>query len=100
MKCCGRNKAKTHWLLLVALAGPLQAAPNVQGIALNCVNCHAGSAESGVPSLQGLTAERLNARLLDFKYQRTPNTLMTRLVKGYDDTTLQALADYLTQVQP
>jgi len=33
--------------------------------------------------------------LLDFKYDRKPATLMPRLVKGYSDAELQAVAEYL-----
>lgn len=67
---------------------------DARAIALNCHNCH--SAESTqIPSLTSLSSEQIDRMLLDYKYDKTPATLMPRIAKGYSDEELKAVADYL-----
>lgn len=75
-------------------AGSCLAELDAQAIALNCRNCHAAES-SEIPSLQTLSSEQLNRMLLDYKYDKTPATLMPRIAKGYSDAELKAVADYL-----
>lgn len=74
--------------------GQSHAELDAQAIALNCRNCHA-AAESAIPSLAPLSAQRIRQMLLDFKYDRKTATLMPRIAKGYSDEELKAVADYL-----
>ena len=69
-----------------------------QAIAWNCQSCHqteSGSAEAGIPDLSDLTRRQLYQSLLDFKYQTSNATLMPRLVKGFSDQELKAVAELL-----
>ena len=69
---------------------------SAQAMALNCLNCHqAQAADSKIPVLDHLSSARIYALLLDFKYDRSPATLMPRIAKGYSDDELAAVAGYL-----
>ncbi|QWF70596.1 hypothetical protein KEF85_14900 [Methylomonas paludis] len=73
-----------------------QAELSSAGIANNCRNCHNSAAtEPVLSSLPSLTAAQLSSKLLDFKYDRIPATLMPRIAKGYSDAQLNAVAEYL-----
>lgn len=67
---------------------------DAQAIVLNCRNCHSADS-SEIPSLQTLSSEQISRMLLDYKYDKTPTTLMPRIAKGYSDQELKAVADYL-----
>ncbi|WP_426994169.1 c-type cytochrome [Methylomonas sp. CM2] len=67
-----------------------------EAIAANCTICHARKdGDVGMPALADLSAEKLRQSLLDFKYDRKTATLMNRIAKGYSDTELAVVADYL-----
>lgn len=69
-------------------------------LAATCVNCHgpAGHAPGGIPPLYGASAERLTERMRDFKAgQAHDATVMTRLMKGYDDAQIVALAQWFSK---
>ncbi len=71
-----------------------------QTIALNCLNCHQTTAEStedSIPNFGKLSAAQLLQVLLDFKYDRKSATLMPRIAKGYSDSELAALAEFLSR---
>lgn len=64
--------------------------------ALNCRTCHRqANTEQAVPDIGQLSAEQISRKLLDFKYDRLPATLMSRIAKGYSDEELLAVAKYL-----
>ena len=97
------------WLSL-ALAAPLYAnaspaAPtlspqDVAVLAASCANCHGpdGRSTGGMPTLRGLPASHLQQRMQAFKAGTAPDaTVMTRLMKGYDDTQIKALADWFSK---
>ncbi len=67
---------------------------DAQAIALNCRNCHSADSTQ-IPSLQNLSSERISEKLLDYKYDKIPATLMPRIAKGYSDEELKAVANYL-----
>lgn len=77
------------------IAGSVYADVEPQAIALQCQSCHISAIDSTIPSLAALSKHDLRQALFDFKYQRRPATLMPRLLKGYDDHELEALADWL-----
>lgn len=84
-------------------ATPAAAGPSVQEIALiagTCANCHGpdGRSTGGIPSLRHVNERHLLARMQAFKAgTATDATVMTRLMKGYDDAQIQALAQWFSQ---
>jgi sulfide dehydrogenase cytochrome subunit len=84
-------------------AAPAAAGPTVQDISLiagTCANCHGpdGRSTGGIPSLRGVNERHLLARMQAFKAgTATDATVMTRLMKGYDDAQIQALAQWFSQ---
>lgn len=103
------------WLAL-ALAAPLAAAAqtapatstfkalDVAVLAGTCANCHGpqGLSTGGTPTLRGVDADHLLQRMLAFKANRAADaTIMNRLMQGYDEAQIQALAAWFSQeVQP
>ena len=84
-------------------APPAGAGPSVQDISLiagTCANCHGpdGRSTGGIPSLRGVNERHLLQRLQAFKAgTATDATVMTRLMKGYDDTQIAALAQWFSK---
>ena len=69
-------------------------------IAGTCFNCHGpgGQSQTSIPSLQGQSTARLLQRMQDFKTDKASDaTVMTRLMKGYDDAQIQALAKWFSR---
>jgi len=67
-------------------------------IAFSCYGCHSSGGTSDKPSiLKAKPANELEKKLLDFKYDRKSSTIMGRIAKGYTDTELNAVAQYLSQ---
>lgn len=83
--------------LMMGMALACRADVDARAIALNCVICHHDGAENAndIPSLEGLTETQLRQSLLDFKYDKTPSTLMSRIAKGYSDDELAAVAAFI-----
>lgn len=109
-------------LLAVALAAPLvatataptapatPAAPSapadsvslqdVSVIAGTCANCHGpdGRSTGGIPTLRGVGERHLLLRMQAFKAGTASDaTVMVRLMKGYDDAQIQALAQWFNR---
>ncbi|MBY4596902.1 c-type cytochrome [Ottowia caeni] len=85
--------------LPTALAAGKLAAQDVTALAGTCVNCHGpnGRSTGAIPSLQGQPANRLLMLMQSFKNGEQANaTVMTRLMKGYDDDQIQALAQWFS----
>jgi sulfide dehydrogenase cytochrome subunit len=86
-----------------ATAAASTAGPSVQDISLiagTCANCHGpdGRSTGGIPSLRGVHERHLLQRLQAFKAgTATDATVMTRLMKGYDDAQIQALAQWFSK---
>ena len=92
-----------------AAAAPAQpaavaaAGPSVQDISLiagTCANCHGpnGQSTGGIPTLRGVGERHLLARMQAFKAgTATDATVMTRLMKGYDDAQIAALAQWFSK---
>lgn len=98
------------WLAAALLApaaigqtAPATAGPRVLDISLiagTCANCHGpdGRSTGGIPSLRGVNERHLLQRMQAFKAGSAPDaTVMTRLMKGYDDAQIQALAQWFSQ---
>lgn len=86
-----------------AHAAPAGAGPSVQDISLiagTCANCHGpdGRSTGGIPQLRGLPEQHLLQRMQAFKAgTATDATVMTRLMKGYDDAQIAALAQWFSK---
>jgi len=91
------------WLALL-LASPFASAqPSTLDAAVlagTCFNCHGpdGRSTGAIPSLQGRSAVELRQRLHSFQRGQAPDaTVMTRLMKGYDDAQIEALAQWFAR---
>jgi sulfide dehydrogenase cytochrome subunit len=90
--------------LSLGLIMPAVSATEVSAkvIAFSCYGCHDSDGTSkkpGLPKLKAKPANELGKKLLDFKYDRTSSTIMGRITKGYTDTELKAVAQYLSQLK-
>lgn len=93
-------KAALGLLLGLASQSALAQSPSAQAIALNCLSCHDQTdavQDGAIPLLKGLKQDPLRQILLDFKYGNRAATLMPRLVKGYSDDELAAVARFLSE---
>ncbi|WP_027014739.1 c-type cytochrome [Comamonas composti] len=80
-----------------APAGPRLRPLDMAVLAGTCVNCHGpdGRSTAAIPSLRDQSAKHLLERMQAFKSGRAPDaTVMTRLMKGYDDAQIRALAQW------
>ena len=73
---------------------------SAKGIAFSCYGCHGSDGSSEKPGLlKAQPVDELEKKLLNFKYDRTYSTIMGRITKGYTDTELKAVAQYLSQLK-
>ncbi len=88
-------------LMLLLCILPLSGNPAdaTDGLISECFACHPHSTQPDrLPALNGRQQADLLALLLDFKYERRPATLMPRIVKGFSDDELKALAERLSGI--
>ena len=73
----------------------------VRSMAASCAGCHgtSGIAQPGMASLAGVPQDELLKKMLDFKTDNTPATLMHQLSKGYSDAQLAQLAGYFSALK-
>lgn len=93
-------KSAVGLLLCLASQTLVAQSPSAEAIALNCLTCHAetGATHDGaIPGLTRFDQRELRQMLLDFKYGNRAATLMPRLVKGYSDDELAAVARLLAE---
>ncbi len=66
-------------------------------MANNCFTCHGpdGRSPGSIPSLNTQTAAAIAATLKAFKSGARPSTVMGRHAKGYSDAEIDALANYI-----
>lgn len=73
---------------------------DIKTVASSCANCHGpdGRSTTITPSLAGRPQAALLEQLRAFASDNPPagTTIMNRLVKGYQDADLQALAQYFS----
>ena len=98
-----RHRAFWLALLLAPLAAGAQLrAQDVSVLAGTCFNCHGpdGRPPGAIPELRGRGADDLLQRMRAFQAGTVPGaTVMPRLMKGYDDAQLQALARWFAAPQ-
>jgi sulfide dehydrogenase cytochrome subunit len=90
-------------LTLASTASAQSQSPDIAVLAGPCANCHGtdGKAKGLIPSLAGRPATTLAALLKAYKGETPPpgTTIMNRLVKGYSDEQLEALANYFAAIK-
>lgn len=87
---------------VVADLAPPPSAATVAVLVASCTNCHGpdGKSSTAIPSIAGQPESRLLQRLQAFKAGTAPEaTIMTRLIKGYEDAEIKALARWFAQVK-
>ncbi|MFA6021568.1 MAG: c-type cytochrome [Rhodospirillales bacterium] len=88
-------------LAIAALTGAAQAGQNVEGLARTCNNCHGVggvSAGSAMPSIGGLPRDYLKRVMKQWKYDERSAITMSRIVKGFSDDEIDALADHFAKL--
>ena len=77
---------------MILQASAAQAA-DPPGVA-SCSGCHAISktVDTPVPRIVGRKADELSTAMLEFKSGKRPNTIMTRLAKGFSDEEIVAMS--------
>lgn len=89
---------------ILAAAVPTAAAAeelNAQGLAEACTSCHGleGRSQGFIPSIGGLEKSVLLGQLRAFRDQKRSATIMNRIVRGYTDAELEALAEYFSHAK-
>lgn len=92
---------RTFALLCAGLSVlPAHAADPIEGLARTCNNCHGTSGVSAghsMPSIAGLSEAYLKNIMMEWKSGARASANMTRLIKGYTDTEITALAAYFAK---
>ncbi len=77
---------------------------DIKIVANSCANCHGpdGRSTTIIPSLAGRSESALLEQLRAFASDAPPagTTIMNRLVKGYQDADLEALAHHFSELSP
>ncbi|CAA6603021.1 putative Cytochrome c, class I [Rhodospirillaceae bacterium LM-1] len=87
-------------LALVCLSFAAQARTDVTILARTCNNCHGVggvSAGASMPSIGGLQRDYLRRVMKQWKYDERSAITMSRIVKGFSDDEIDALADYFAK---
>jgi cytochrome c553 len=68
-------------------------------VAANCANCHGttGVAKGAMPSLAGLSKERIVENMKAFRDGKRPATVMHQIAKGYTDQQIDAVAAFFAE---
>lgn len=84
-------------LLLASQAHAQTAGPTGQAMAQNCYVCHGpkGTGVPPIPTIARVPADVIKARMMEFKTDQRPSTVMARIAKGYSDEQIAAISDYL-----
>jgi cytochrome subunit of sulfide dehydrogenase len=83
--------------------GAVAAPPNGAMLANACGGCHGTLGASAGPSMPSLAAQSKKAiveSMKDFRSGARPSTVMGRLAKGYSDTEIDLMADFLSAQKP
>ena len=94
------RKLRVLSLTAFAVTGPAWAEPSGQAIAFNCAGCHGtdGRSVGLAPEFNGEDAEDLYDMMVEFKTGPEERRIMNRIAKGYSDTELRAVSEYLSKV--
>jgi sulfide dehydrogenase cytochrome subunit len=86
--------------LLLGTVGVAQAEVNITGLANSCDNCHGVngvSAGQSMPSIGGLPESYLKNIMMEWKSGERYSATMGRLIKGYTEEEISALAAYFSK---
>jgi sulfide dehydrogenase cytochrome subunit len=84
-------------MFVAGLMSSAQAADPIEALAITCNNCHGVNGVSvgpSMPSIGGLPESYLNNIMLEWKNGTRFSATMGRLIKGYSDEQIAALAKY------
>jgi cytochrome subunit of sulfide dehydrogenase len=87
-------------VVLFWLSGAAMAAIEIDVLARTCNNCHGVSGVSvghSMPSIGGLPREYLKTVMKQWKYDERGAATMNRIVKGFSDDEIDALAIYFSK---
>jgi cytochrome subunit of sulfide dehydrogenase len=101
MKPLLKNTAATLVGAFCVLASAETVDTQARAWAASCAACHGThgkGASSGIPSIAGQSKEVLLQKLLAFKRDQLPATVMHQHAKGYTDAELARIAAHLAQV--
>lgn len=87
-------------LALLAASAMAEARPNVDVLARTCNNCHGVggvSVGASMPSIGGLPQAYLRSIMKQWKYGERDAITMSRIVKGFSDDEIDALAAYFAK---
>jgi len=87
-------------LALIGLAGAAHARGDIEPLARTCNGCHGvgGVSASGpMPSIGGLPREYLRRIMKQWKYGERSAVTMDRILKGFSDDQIDALAEYFSK---
>lgn len=93
----------TPLALAAAAASAQQPAPatdfQARAWAASCAACHGtgGKSNSAIPSINGQDKQVLLTKLLAYKRDQLPATVMHQHAKGYSDAELERLADHFSR---
>lgn len=96
-----RNKLLMVLAALGLAATPALAADPIEGLARTCDNCHGTGGVSvgySMPSIAGLSETYLKNILMEWKSGARASANMTRLISGYTDAEIAALAAYYAKL--
>lgn len=89
-------------MLLLPLASFARAQPDhpdAARIAMTCESCHGnhGQGYGDIPSIAGMSEQTFLKKLLDFRSNRAPSTVMGRIVNSYSENDLALLARHFAK---
>lgn len=89
-------------LMGLAVAPAFGAEPDGRSLSQACTSCHGleGNSPGAIPALAGRPTDELSSLMLSFRDKPSDATIMNRLMKGYGDEEIAALAAYFNSVSP
>jgi len=84
----------------MAVSGNSMAGPSAQALANSCAGCHGVDGSSNgpaIPSIAEISPDYFMEIMTAYKTSETPNTIMTRIAKGYTDEEIKLMAGYFSK---
>ena len=96
MKIVGGTLLAVLGILLIPLTASAEA-PSSAVLANTCFSCHGtdGRSAGAMPSLAGKSPTYISQTLQEFRSGQRDSTVMQRIMKGFTDAEIEALADQL-----
>lgn len=76
-----------------------EAERQIESLVFTCYTCHGpeGQSPGDIPTLDTLSADEIRNKLLDYRQDAEPATIMNRIAKGYSDQEISRIAEYLAE---